>query len=106
MGKKLFNKTTGGTIMSTINNTSTSRGIPGTGIICRWLIMVLSTIWMAYLICTVSQVTKQYSKHERNADAYASAMLVLIYDYLLLIYLYIYFAKSAAKKENKSRIYC
>jgi len=31
-------------------------------------------------------------------------MLVLIYDYLLLIYLDIYFAKSVAKREQKSHI--
>merc|ERR1712226_154849 len=47
--KKLFNKTTGGTIMSTINNTCTSWVIPDIRIICRYHIMVLSTICMAYL---------------------------------------------------------
>ena len=31
-------------------------------------------------------------------------MLVLIYDYLLLIYLDLYFAKSVAKREQKSHI--
>ena len=61
--KKLFNKTTGGTIMSTINNTYTSWVIPDICIICRYHIMVWSTICMAYLICTVSHVAKQYSKH-------------------------------------------
>merc|ERR1712126_601238 len=88
--QELFNKTTGGTVMGTMNNTSSSWCIPDIGIICRYLILIRSTICMAYLIYTV------------NIKETRMLMLVLIYDYLLLIYLL--FCKESCKNKKRTKV--